>query len=1697
MKKSRRKITEKLKLCLAVLLTFAMLLNGPFGTLSVLAEVGEVGAGEQLGEGGPPDGEGSLYGEGTEDISGMSMVPFSEPLKTTTPSAIEVRNYIEGIRDRVTVSSLEEGDIVKIYPSEESNTPSGTEAVKAGQTSVTIEIDQLSEVYGEIYVTVTRSGYEESDRVLATYPGEPIPWLIYGHTGNWGEDVKLPRTPFDQSKASYPAYPIDANGISDDNPLGIIYNQHIIIKGNGSRVTFYGYAQNAYKDFILLPSESVAKKTIEFDMDLSKVSYHSMEGAGILLNSKIDAGKLYGYAILFTGAVKSDDSEDISKRKIRLFQINGVNVNDFYNKTGTSGGGFTTFSEIKEIGSGVAPADGNIHSLKLEITPSSVTLEDNGTKKLDNIVLNTVSKAGNGFGFIASHIGHRCHMLSYFAITNVSISDEDNNSYPWPILDLSGIPGTGSVYLTYTPPVDAEVVVLQQSTDGTNFHNVTTSSAITPGTSFITVPDLNNGTDYYYRLLVGGGDNAGISNVVKVTPSASANTPPVANNVTINGTAKEGQVLTGSYTYSDAQSDEEGASKFKWYRGSAGDGSDKVPIEGALAKTYTATAADIGKYLFFEVTPVAKTGILTGAAVVSASAGPVQSPNSAPTATDVSISGKTEIGHKLNGNYTYQDADVDLEEGTTFKWYRGQKQDGSDKVLIDGVTSQDYTLGMEDQGRYIFFEVTPRAETGIPNGDPVLSVPVGPVTMPKSINLEGTVTDEETDEEIAEATVILKDLSGKEIARTKTDQNGKYLFSKVSLGKYKIIVENPQYSTKTIDADIMPNSSSGVVKPDSSGNLTLTKDVELVDFIITLVADPSSIVGDGNTTTTLHALITDKDNNPIPGIKVDFSALDGNSSIGSFPGGSEATTDHDGKCSVVYKSANLSGIESKTVIVRAEVDDDIRNLHASSEIIVTFEPSSIQGIVLDNETGKPVAGAIVEVAEDFDGDGIADFYAKMITGSDGKYKIAVPKENMAYNVNITKPVVVDGISLGEVIFTHTCVVGEITGAAKESFDSSKTITGVALLKAPDGSAQRLSGSSYEIELVDSNQNPVSIPPGSGALTNEGIFKADNLAPGTYTIHLKHNVGGTGQKLTIGKAVATVNAEGEIVISTILIDPYGTVTDRDTGLPINGVTMELYWADTQLNKDNGRTPGALVNLPADSAATNNNANPQPTSSVGFYAWMVIPDGDYYIIAKRSGYYTFDSRYDKRNETIGNSWINNGIIHVGTDIVLYDIVMDPRDRDRDGSGGSAPVGPVTPPVTPPAENTSNIVNPQNPVLVVPADQLTKKEILIEAINQYNEQEKAKAQKENRVPRLISVDNLNESAYTISISNPSIADFDADGRLNISGKGLFTILISEKGTNNAYEYLMVASQGLQRLSGANRVDTALAIARGSYYGKVKAVVVARSDEFPDALTGSVLAYKKEAPVLLVGHSEADCEKLIEYLKGYLEPQGTVYILGGTRAVSQYVEDSVKGNGFNNVIRLGGVDRYGTAARISDHLDVTQGRPVVIASGQSFPDSLSVSSIAAAQQFPLLIVNPYSIPDEIKEELLQLNPSKVYIIGLQGAVSDRVKDEVAQLTGIGLENIIRIGGQDRYASTLAVAQYFEPSGRGVSIATGRDFPDALAGSVYSARLQDPLILVEKSLSADLREYLNVRKPSDIVIFGGQGAVSSAIEEELRALVK
>lgn len=96
------------------------------------------------------------------------------------------------------------------------------------------------------------------------------------------------------------------------------------------------------------------------------------------------------------------------------------------------------------------------------------------------------------------------------------------------------------------------------------------------------------------------------------------NHAPVATNVAISGIVSQGQILTATYNYVDMEADPQGTSTFRWLRSAkATFDASATAIPGATSKTYKIQAADTAKYLFFEVTPVALSGIVSGTPVVS------------------------------------------------------------------------------------------------------------------------------------------------------------------------------------------------------------------------------------------------------------------------------------------------------------------------------------------------------------------------------------------------------------------------------------------------------------------------------------------------------------------------------------------------------------------------------------------------------------------------------------------------------------------------------------------------------------------------------------------------------------------------------------------------------------------------------------------------------------------------------------------------------------------------------------------------------------------------------------------------------------------------------------------------------------------------------------------------------------------------
>ncbi len=203
------------------------------------------------------------------------------------------------------------------------------------------------------------------------------------------------------------------------------------------------------------------------------------------------------------------------------------------------------------------------------------------------------------------------------------------------------------------------------------------------------------------------------------------NTAPTAIDVSISGTTEVGSTLTGFYTYSDADSDSEGTSSFEWLSyDDAACTTDETVI--GISRTYTLTTSENGRWIKYEVTPVADSGVSSGAAVTSSAVGPITT-NTAPTASSVSISGTTEVGSILTGSYTYHDTDSDSEGTSVFKWLSYTDAGCTTGEIVIG-TGQTYTTTASEDGKWIKFEVTPVANSGETPGVVAASSAVGAIT---------------------------------------------------------------------------------------------------------------------------------------------------------------------------------------------------------------------------------------------------------------------------------------------------------------------------------------------------------------------------------------------------------------------------------------------------------------------------------------------------------------------------------------------------------------------------------------------------------------------------------------------------------------------------------------------------------------------------------------------------------------------------------------------------------------------------------------------------------------------------------------------------------------------------------------------------------------------------------------------------------
>ncbi len=201
-----------------------------------------------------------------------------------------------------------------------------------------------------------------------------------------------------------------------------------------------------------------------------------------------------------------------------------------------------------------------------------------------------------------------------------------------------------------------------------------------------------------------------------------------------------------------------------------------------------------------------------------------------------------------------------------------------------------------------------------------------------------------------------------------------------------------------------------------------------------------------------------------------------------------------------------------------------------------------------------------------------------------------------------------------------------------------------------------------------------------------------------------------------------------------------------------------------------------------------------------------------------------------------------------------------------------------------------------------------------------------------------------------------------------------------------------------------------------------------------------------------------------------------------------------------IAGSNRYETAVQASKQAFPTGATSVVIATGANWPDALGGGALAAATDGPVLLTKPTSLPASVVAEIKRLGAKRAYILGGTSAVDASVERTLRDL--LGTSNVTRIGGRTRYETAEKIAQAVvdevedaESFDGGAFIATGANFPDALAATPLSVATRKPIFLVgPKGLSSSTRSAMRAAGVSEVVVLGGTGAVSSSVEAALRS---
>jgi hypothetical protein len=336
-------------------------------------------------------------------------------------------------------------------------------------------------------------------------------------------------------------------------------------------------------------------------------------------------------------------------------------------------------------------------------------------------------------------------------------------------------------------------------------------------------------------------------------------------------------------------------------------------------------------------------------------------------------------------------------------------------------------------------------------------------------------------------------------------------------------------------------------------------------------------------------------------------------------------------------------------------------------------------------------------------------------------------------------------------------------------------------------------------------------------------------------------------------------------------------------------------------------------------------------------------------------------------------------------------------------------------------------------------------------------------------------------------------------------------------------LASKFVVREWGSNALNTAVAVSQRNYQAVGEAnsatdkrvvahcVVLSRSDQFYDALTGSAFARSEECPLLLVPHTGMTSDVMAE-IQRVLAIGNTVYVLGGYAALPQSVDEALDTAGYP-VVRFAGSNMYDTAVKIDQQMAGSQPFIVMVATGSSYYDALAAAPQVANFHSALVLstggVSNASLSSASLNYLNSIKPLSpsaggAELLAVGGPAQAAVQKALAagQLPAwsaapsYAVESLVGANAEETALDLAYNFQYGPPRGVGhVGVATVKDWHDALAGG---ATVNALLLTPPDQLYPGDAAFLSSDSPfvHEVDVFGGTAALSAAIPSGIVPLI-